>query len=126
MKEYCAVSHDCALTPRQQLSRAVGHQIYVARKLRGMTGKELGVKLGVSQQQVSRYERGICRVDVDVLVCILNELQVPLHDFFMKVSLILKEKSPGTYQEYHSLFFPLVNYVPNGFALINNNGVFSG
>ncbi|HHN8583682.1 TPA: helix-turn-helix domain-containing protein [Providencia rettgeri] len=109
------------LTSRQQLTQAVGRQLYLTRKSRGITGKGLGAKLGVSQQQISRYERGICHIDIDVLVCLLNELNMPLNDFFMSVSLILKETSPKTYEEFHSLFFSLVNYVPDGYSLMKKN-----
>lgn len=111
------------LTSRQYLSLAVGRQLFITRKWCGITGKVLGEKLGVSQQQISRYERGVCRVDIDTLVCLLNELNMPLNDFFISVSLILKEMSPKAYKEYHSLFFSLVSYVPDGFSLKYNNAI---
>lgn len=103
------------------MSQAIGHQIYLTRKLYGLTGKELGEKLGVSQQQISRYERGICRIDIDMLVYFLNELNTPFNEFFINVSLSLKEISPRAYEEFHSLFFPLVNYVPDGYSLMKKN-----
>ncbi|HHQ2586741.1 TPA: helix-turn-helix domain-containing protein [Providencia rettgeri] len=111
------------LISRQKLSQAIGHQIYLTRKLYGLTGKELGEKLGVSQQQISRYERGICRIDIDVLVCFLNELNMPLNEFFTNVSLNLKEISPRIYEEFHSLFIPLLNYVPDGRSLIKKESI---
>lgn len=123
MNAYCANENSLSqpLTSRQQLINAIGRQLFLARKRRGVTGKEIGLKLGLSQQQISRYERGVCRIDIDTLACLLNELDIPLNDFFMNVSLILKETSPKTYTEFHSLFFPLVNYVPSGLALMNTN-----
>ncbi|WP_272663220.1 MULTISPECIES: helix-turn-helix domain-containing protein [unclassified Providencia] len=111
------------LISRQKLSQAIGHQIYLTRKLYGLTGKELGDKLGVSQQQISRYERGICRIDIDVLVCFLNELNMSLNEFFINVSLNLKEISPRIYEEFHSLFIPLLNYVPDGRPLIKKESI---
>lgn len=61
--------HQKKLTPKQHLSLAIGRQIYFTRKMRCITGKQLGELLNVSQQQVSRYERGVCHIDVDALVC---------------------------------------------------------
>ncbi|MDX4945440.1 helix-turn-helix domain-containing protein [Providencia manganoxydans] len=93
---------------KKHLSQAIGRQIYLTRKSRGLTGKLLADKLGVSQQQISRYERGVCRIDVDALICLLNQLDEPLDNFFHNVSIILKEHSPKVYQEYHALFFPVL------------------
>ncbi|MGM0939170.1 MAG: helix-turn-helix domain-containing protein [Pseudomonadota bacterium] len=100
------------------LSQAVGRQIYLTRKALGLTGKELAEKLGVSQQQVSRYERGICRIDVDTLVYLLNQLGEPIDSFFHNVSIILKDNSPKIYEEYHSLFYPVLNVSNEQYALV--------
>ncbi|MGJ3355912.1 helix-turn-helix domain-containing protein [Providencia sp. Je.9.19] len=107
------------LEVKQHFSYAVGRQIYLIRKLRGLTGKELAEKLGVSQQQVSRYERGVCRVDVDMLVYLLYQLDTSLDDFFIKVSLIIKNESPKIYAEYHSLFYPAMNMSHDKYLFIN-------
>lgn len=93
---------------KKHLSEAIGRQIYLTRKSRGLTGKLLASKLGVSQQQVSRYERGVCRIDVDMLICLLNQLEEPLDNFFHNVSILLKEYSPKVYEECHALFFPVL------------------
>lgn len=45
---------------------------YVIRKLRRrkkMSGKQLGCATGYSQQQISRYERGLCMFTLPVLEC---------------------------------------------------------
>ncbi|MEX9786721.1 helix-turn-helix domain-containing protein [Providencia manganoxydans] len=93
---------------KKHLSEAVGRQIYLTRKSRGLTGKLLASKLGVSQQQISRYERGVCRIDVDTLIYLLNQLDEPLDNFFHNVSILLKEYSPKVYEECHTLFFPVL------------------
>ncbi|WP_323085140.1 helix-turn-helix transcriptional regulator [Providencia alcalifaciens] len=36
----------------------IGEQIKYKRRLMGLTGKELGDRMKLSQQQISRYERG--------------------------------------------------------------------
>lgn len=98
------------LTSKQYLTQAIGRQLYLIRKARGLRGDDIAKKLGVSQQQVSRYERGVCKMDVDALVYLLNQLNEPLDQFFYDVSLILKNEAPNIYAEYELLFFPLINY----------------
>lgn len=105
-------------TSKQNLAKAIGRQIYLARRAQHLTGKELAVKLGLSQQQVSRYERGVCRIDVDTLIYLLNQLSVPLDVFFHDMSLTLKELSPKTYEQYHSLFIPVVNITQEQYFLM--------
>lgn len=72
----------CQQITKQHISQAIAHQVYLTRKSRGLTGKELADKLGISQQQISRYERGVCRINVDVLIFLLNKLEEPLDKFF--------------------------------------------
>ncbi|MEY1549389.1 helix-turn-helix domain-containing protein, partial [Providencia manganoxydans] len=33
-----------------------------------LTGKELAMKLNVSQQQISRYERGVCNISIEMVM----------------------------------------------------------
>ncbi|QZY66654.1 helix-turn-helix domain-containing protein (plasmid) [Providencia rettgeri] len=112
------------LTSKQYLAQAIGRQVYFARRSRGVTGSELAEKLGISQQQVSRYERGICRIDVDTLVYLLNQLNIPLDAFFYNVSLTLKELSPKTYEQYYSCFYQVIDMINDKHTLIKNNRYF--
>ncbi|WP_236620663.1 helix-turn-helix domain-containing protein [Providencia sneebia] len=52
-----------------------------------MTGKELACLLDISQQQISRYECGVCNITVDNLIIILDILNVSVDEFFKKVYL---------------------------------------
>ncbi|MEY0878433.1 helix-turn-helix domain-containing protein [Providencia manganoxydans] len=125
MENKSGADKSAMLASKQYLSQAVGRQIYLTRRRQGLTGSELAEILGVSQQQVSRYERGVCRVDVDALVYLLNQLNVPLDVFFHEVSLILKELSPETYTQYHSLFFPVVNATREQYVLMKADHYFN-
>ncbi|MEM8201705.1 helix-turn-helix transcriptional regulator, partial [Morganella morganii] len=49
------------------INKIVGEQIRAHRKEQGLSGSELGDKLKLSQQQVSRYERGECNIPLDML-----------------------------------------------------------
>nr|QLQ99355.1 helix-turn-helix transcriptional regulator [Providencia alcalifaciens] len=62
-------------------TKAVGYEIYLLRKRRLLSGKELANLLNISQQQVSRYERGICNITIDMLIQVLNVLKMPIQDF---------------------------------------------
>lgn len=44
-----------------------GSVIKKKRKEIGMTGSDLAKKLNISQQQISRYERGNCRLTMDMM-----------------------------------------------------------
>ncbi|WP_162557259.1 helix-turn-helix domain-containing protein, partial [Proteus mirabilis] len=46
----------------------------------------LGKLLNISQQQISRYERGINKIPIDILFHILNIFDISISDFFEKVS----------------------------------------
>lgn len=86
------------------LARVVGRQICRLRREQGLSGRELAVILGVSQQQVSRYELGVCRIDVDLLFYLLRQFNVTLEDFFISVSHSLKEYDSKLYRQYQMLF----------------------
>ncbi|HDU8667617.1 TPA: helix-turn-helix transcriptional regulator, partial [Proteus mirabilis] len=45
-----------------------------------------GKLLNISQQQISRYERGINKIPIDILFHILNIFDISISDFFEKVS----------------------------------------
>lgn len=89
---------------------AVGEEIFRLRKKRGLSGKQLSERLNISQQQVSRYERGVCNINVDTLFVILHELDCSLSGFFSSVYLNVNnvEKEIGTH--YINLFLPPVPY----------------
>ncbi|UZE65414.1 helix-turn-helix domain-containing protein [Proteus mirabilis] len=54
--------------------------------MRGSLRAELGKLLNISQQQISRYERGINKIPIDILFHILNIFDISISDFFEKVS----------------------------------------
>lgn len=53
----------------------VGNQIYALRKAKGMTQNELGERLNVSFQAVSKWERGETLPDTGILVDLANVLE---------------------------------------------------
>ncbi|MBV2190415.1 MULTISPECIES: helix-turn-helix domain-containing protein [Providencia] len=64
-----------------KLNKNIGLFIRGARKSRGLSEKELAKLIFVSQQQVSRYERGITSMNFESILTILNVLNVSVDEF---------------------------------------------
>jgi transcriptional regulator with XRE-family HTH domain len=60
----------------------VGRRVRAMRKERRISQTELGRRIGVSFQQVQKYERGANRVSASKLYEIAKTLQVPVSFFF--------------------------------------------
>ena len=60
----------------------VGERIRRRRILTGLTQDQLGDALGVSYQQIQKYERGANRISASKLYDIAKTLQVPVSFFF--------------------------------------------
>jgi len=70
-----------ARTP-DPLDVMVGARIRILRKHRGMSQGELAGKIGVSFQQVQKYEKGTNRVGASRLSCIADVLGVSVGELF--------------------------------------------
>lgn len=64
------------------VSRIIGNKITYYRKMKGMSLNELARVIGVSEQQQSRYERGINRINLDRLSQYANFFEIDLTRFF--------------------------------------------
>jgi transcriptional regulator with XRE-family HTH domain len=64
------------------VDEAVGARIRLLRKRRKMSQQELGTALGVTFQQVQKYENGNNRVSASRLHMDANTLNVPITDLF--------------------------------------------
>jgi transcriptional regulator with XRE-family HTH domain len=60
----------------------VGQNIRICRLQRGLSQTELGTRIGVTFQQVQKYEKGANRVGASRLTQIADTLQVPLPTLF--------------------------------------------
>jgi transcriptional regulator with XRE-family HTH domain len=60
----------------------VGRRIRIQRTLRGISQTDLGQKIGVTFQQVQKYEKGANRVGASRLTRIAKVLGVPVSTFF--------------------------------------------
>src|SRR5215210_9571556 len=60
----------------------VGHRIRIERLSRGLSQTALAESLGVTFQQVQKYEKGVNRVGAGRLTRIARVLKVPVATFF--------------------------------------------
>jgi len=64
--------------PRDPIDAEVGHRIRIHRNARGMSQTALGDELGVTFQQVQKYEKGVNRVGAGRLTRIAGILAIPV------------------------------------------------
>ena len=62
--------------------KIIGQRLRKRRKELGMSQRELGTCIGVSYQQIQKYEKSINRLPASSLYEIANALDVPLEYFF--------------------------------------------
>ena len=60
----------------------IGKRIKQIRKHKGLSQEKLAELIGVSFQQVQKYESGVNRLNTDKLQAIANILSVPVASFF--------------------------------------------
>lgn len=77
----------------------VGQRIRLRRNLVGMTQEQLASSVGVTFQQIQKYERGFNRVSASRLYDIGNVLSVPISFFFQDVSAQVAEERYGSLPE---------------------------
>ncbi len=71
----------------------VGERVRMARKLRGMSQTELAKPLGLSFQQVQKFERGTNRVSAGRLFAVSRILELPISFFFDGLEMGSQEQS---------------------------------
>ncbi|WP_272687147.1 helix-turn-helix domain-containing protein [Providencia sp. PROV149] len=62
----------------KNVNQIVGKEIRKRRKSLSLSGIELADLVGVSQQQISRYERGECNITLDNLLNLAKALETDL------------------------------------------------
>ncbi|HHR5902538.1 TPA: helix-turn-helix domain-containing protein [Providencia alcalifaciens] len=88
----------------ESFSQAIADEIASLRRKRLLSGSQLGSLIGVSQQQISRYENGICEITLSTLCLLLHYLGVSLESFFFFVSERIEANEPELYSEFNLLF----------------------
>jgi transcriptional regulator with XRE-family HTH domain len=73
----------------------VGNRVRVRRMLIGMSQERLGELLGLTFQQVQKYEKGVNRIGAGRLFEISHILGMQIQDFFEGLSSLLPNASTG-------------------------------
>ncbi len=89
----------------------VGARARVRRTLLGMTQTDLGGALGLSFQQVQKYERGTNRVSASRLYDLSRVLDVSIEHFFEDMSPAVADSSPAAKKRGKAKKLP--SYQPN-------------
>jgi len=67
----------------KKIDRFVGDKIYISRLGKGLSREGLAETIGVTQQQLQKYEKGINRISVGRLVLIANRLGESIDSFLV-------------------------------------------
>ena len=68
--------------PCSHIDCHIGVRIRLRRTELSMSRKELGAAIGVTYQQISKYERGASRIAAALLYDIAHQLQMPIGYFY--------------------------------------------
>ena len=79
--------------PPNPIDQHVGSRVRMRRAILGMTQEKLGLALGLTFQQVQKYEKGTNRIGASGLQAIAKVLDVPPSYFFEGASEILGDLS---------------------------------
>ncbi|MEQ5726718.1 helix-turn-helix domain-containing protein [Providencia alcalifaciens] len=85
-------------------SQAMGGEIARLRREKLLSGRELGELVGVSQQQISRYENGVCDITIVMLCDLLLCLDTSLDAYFYFVSKRLGLYNPNLQTKFAFIF----------------------
>jgi transcriptional regulator with XRE-family HTH domain len=64
------------------IDRNIGRQLRIARMQAGLSQQQLGDRVGLTFQQIQKYESGKSRISAGILAVFSRELNVPLTFFF--------------------------------------------
>jgi transcriptional regulator with XRE-family HTH domain len=100
----------------------IGHWLRRQRNILGKTQQEMSATLGVSYQQMMKYEKGINRVSAARLLQILAMIDVSLADFVAEVSAPtpLPLGDAKTHRAAHERFYRLSNAQKRAFVDLMN------
>jgi transcriptional regulator with XRE-family HTH domain len=97
-----------------KIDTLVGARVRLLRERRKMSQTALGQQIGVSFQQVQKYERGVNRISASSLFQIARALDVPPSDFFEGI-----EKDQGGF-DWSRTANPQVNHLLGAFTRISS------
>lgn len=88
--------YDAAMPTEIVTSREIGRIIREKRKALGLSQEQLSEKVGVSYQQIQRYENGGSMLNVENIQRIANALSIPISHFFEGATLQQSLSEPAS------------------------------
>ena len=70
------------LSSDESLTRHLGRQVRARRLALGLTQEKLGKMLGLTFQQIQKYEQGVCRISASRLFDLSRALRMPITYFY--------------------------------------------
>ena len=67
------------------IDKYIGRKIYELRLASGLSRQELGSKIGVTHQQLQKYEKGINRLSAGRLLLLAKVLSKPIEYFYADI-----------------------------------------
>tara|TARA_R110001592_G_scaffold47246_1_gene149906 strand:+ start:471 stop:905 length:435 start_codon:yes stop_codon:yes gene_type:complete len=89
------VRKNFGITNHNAIDNYVGQRLRICRKRRGLTLEQLGRGLGITSQQVQRYEQGGNRISASRLWDMAQILGVPIGYFFDDMDTETADASPA-------------------------------
>lgn len=93
------------------------------RKAIGLSQMELGAAIGVSFQQVQKYEKGTNRISASRLFAIATVLGVKVGDLFAEAASVADEANGGSGHRKRAELTPLDIKIATGLALVRDASV---
>jgi len=91
------------------IDRVVGQRLRWRRRELKLTQEQLGEKLGLTFQQVQKYEKGVNRISAGRLFEVSEVLTVPVSYFFEGVEEMLGTRPMTVHEDEHPPALPLID-----------------
>ncbi len=85
----------------QEIDKVVGKKIYSLRLAKGLSRQQLATIIGVTHQQLQKYEKGTNRISVGRLVLIAKALREKIDYFYQD----LQQKKTNTFETKHQRMY---------------------
>ncbi|MBM4351125.1 MAG: helix-turn-helix domain-containing protein [Deltaproteobacteria bacterium] len=77
--------------------KEIGDEIRRIRKTLGMSQMKLAEGVGVSFQQIQKYEKGVNKISIEMIQRIARALGISVNTFFEKEKTLIVSEPPGKY-----------------------------
>lgn len=92
---------------RKDIAVIIGRRLKALRLKHALNGMQLGKILGISQQQVSRYENGVTTLSIDTIVIICLYFNLSLREFLAPLMVLTENENKNESIETLSLPSPV-------------------